>query len=1288
MAAPIRHPATRAKRTRLTAAVLLLLTCPSTDSLHASVVISEVHYHPPAPHDVADEFVELYNSGPTVADLSGWRLVGGVEYTFPDGASIEAAGCVIVTRTTGAADELGVTTVESVFAHYSGALANDDDHFVLVDAHERYVDDVVYGDRGFWPETADGGGDSLQRQCVDASGRNVANWLAAPPTPLVHVVGGICPPPELPTPRLVINEIHYHPFGSDSDRPIGDDGEVAEFLELRNPSSSALDVGGWRLSEGVEYEFPPQSVIPPGGFVVLARDPESLRDSFELPPDVVVAKYEGRLSNRGERLTVVDASGDVVESLRYDDSGQWPYMADGFGRSLERISAFGASGDPVNWRAGEVGEHRFRTLFGEGPKSNGFSQILILALPGTGEAIIDEVVLQDLSDGDRRNLIVNGGFESGLEGWRLRGSASNSVWDPAAGVDGGGALRLVVDGPCSFSQCGVNDAVSIPVSIPFNSQSTFRLTLSVRYVSGSQELFAGLFDGVQATVTRTMTPGRTNVVASDEIPPSVDYVGRSPRRPTSSDRTTISVRVRGDPTEVTLHYAPGEAGDFGVLQLFDDGAHDDRDAGDGVFANEIPPFEHNTQVRYWVQAARGPVATQFPRSSVFADPRGDELRGYYVNDLQESESIPTYHLLIDGIDGSDWVAVNDFLRCSELKRASFAFDGELYPDIGLRWRGNTACVIDKRNFKVRFNKALPFRSLRKLNFNGLWTDKSLVRERLAWDFIDQLGAPQIRTEYARIHVSGSYYGLYLCLEHPDERFLRRNGLDVSGSFYKARQPPPRRINEPIESALSIQPSGTYDARWEEEINEGGDFSDVESFVVSMHAAARSVADVTFFLDNTFPNTVIDFQLTQVLLNNIDSAIKNHFLYHSLEQGRWGFFTWDMDLVFGKFFLRDAADIEAGRQTGTLNDLMLSDLMGDLRPFFMTTLDGDREFNWLVEYFFTAGEGYFQRAYLVRLCRILEEKLKETSYAPQLDSLASLLWEEQTIDFERWGRYPSNVENFPEDMLSNLEIVEDQISKHRRFLAGFVRQEHADIMNAPVLRISEIMYRPMRDELEFLELVNVSPQDVDVGGWAVVGIGYTFPARTVVAAGETVVLAKSPRALREEAGLGAEVAVFGPYPGRLANDGELLRVEDSGPGFPATVDLVRYRPGEDWPETRPGYSLQLLRVSRSTDNDSASAWTVSSALGGDPGSGVQHFVRGDANADERLNVSDAIFVLLFVYRGGQEPICLDAADANDDGLLDLGDAVTLLGHLFGATEVLPEPYPEIGPDPTSDTLGCR
>ena len=68
------------------------------------------------------------------------------------------------------------------------------------------------------------------------------------------------------------------------------------------------------------------------------------------------------------------------------------------------------------------------------------------------------------------------------------------------------------------------------------------------------------------------------------------------------------------------------------------------------------------------------------------------------------------------------------------------------------------------------------------------------------------------------------------------------------------------------------------------------------------------------------------------------------------------------------------------------------------------------------------------------------------------------------------------------------------------------------------------------------------------------------------------------------------------------------------------------------------------------------------------------------------MADALFTLTHLFLGGSEPACLDAADGDDSGVLDLADPIITLVYLFLGTERPPAPGPrEAGPDPSEDGL---
>ncbi|MEM7263527.1 MAG: dockerin type I repeat-containing protein, partial [Planctomycetota bacterium] len=87
------------------------------------------------------------------------------------------------------------------------------------------------------------------------------------------------------------------------------------------------------------------------------------------------------------------------------------------------------------------------------------------------------------------------------------------------------------------------------------------------------------------------------------------------------------------------------------------------------------------------------------------------------------------------------------------------------------------------------------------------------------------------------------------------------------------------------------------------------------------------------------------------------------------------------------------------------------------------------------------------------------------------------------------------------------------------------------------------------------------------------------------------------------------------------------------------------------------------------------------------SGVPLFIRGDANGSGDLpNIADAITILGYLFIG-QALLCLDAADVNDDGNVDVGDTIFVLNYQFIAGPAPSAPFPHAGIDPTPDPLDC-
>ena len=62
---------------------------------------------------------------------------------------------------------------------------------------------------------------------------------------------------------MVISEIMFHPISGD---------EQDSYVELHNTGTNALDVGYWAFIDGIDMVFPEGTIIPAGGFLVVAQN--------------------------------------------------------------------------------------------------------------------------------------------------------------------------------------------------------------------------------------------------------------------------------------------------------------------------------------------------------------------------------------------------------------------------------------------------------------------------------------------------------------------------------------------------------------------------------------------------------------------------------------------------------------------------------------------------------------------------------------------------------------------------------------------------------------------------------------------------------------------------------------------------------------------------------------------------------------------------------------------------------------------------------------------------------
>ena len=140
---------------------------------HENVVINEVMFNPPGDHR-GGEYIELYNRDTEAIDLSGWRFVDGVNFTFPTGTSIAAGGYLVIAADT--AYMKRVYKLGNVLGNYSGELSNPGELLRLEDAYGNLADEVDYSNHGDWPGWTKGGGSSMELVNPWADNRLPSAW--------------------------------------------------------------------------------------------------------------------------------------------------------------------------------------------------------------------------------------------------------------------------------------------------------------------------------------------------------------------------------------------------------------------------------------------------------------------------------------------------------------------------------------------------------------------------------------------------------------------------------------------------------------------------------------------------------------------------------------------------------------------------------------------------------------------------------------------------------------------------------------------------------------------------------------------------------------------------------------------------------------------------------------------------------------------------------------------------------------------------------------------------------
>jgi len=482
-----------------------------------AVVINEFLAHTDLP-DV--DYIELYNHSTTSNDISGWSLSDAAntnKFIIPSNTVLAPRGFVVFTES-----QLGF------------ALSASGEDIFLRESTGRVVDAVRFEAQangvstGRFPD----GADNFHELLSKAPGTTNSPLLIR---------------------EIVINEIMHTPVsGSDDD----------QFVELYNRSGGPFDIGRWQFTAGIDYFFPSNTIIPAGGYLVLAKNITNLLAHYpNLSINNTVGNFSGKLSSGGERLALsfpdevvsTNSSGNlrtnviyiVADEVTYGSGGRWGKWADGGGSSLELIDARSDHRLAANWAdSDETAKAAWTTIEATGLLDNGSGynggpiDNLQIGLTGEGECLLDNVQVIGPAG---TNVIANSTFESGLGNWFPTGTHIQSTLDASGGDASPNCLHIRAT---ARGDTGAN-RIRTPLSASLTAGQVATIRGRFRWLRGMPEVVMRVHGNWLEAVGRFNlplnlgTPGLPNSRRVNNAGPAISGVVHSPGCPGYSARPRL-----------------------------------------------------------------------------------------------------------------------------------------------------------------------------------------------------------------------------------------------------------------------------------------------------------------------------------------------------------------------------------------------------------------------------------------------------------------------------------------------------------------------------------------------------------------------------------------------------------------------------------------------------------------------------------------------------------------------------------------------------------------------------
>ena len=392
--------------------------------------------------------------------------------------------------------------------------------------------------------------------------------------------------------------------------------------------------------------------------------------------------------------------------------------------------------------------------------------------------------------------------------------------------------------------------------------------------------------------------------------------------------------------------------------------------------------------------------------------------------------------------------LNEDIWSSEYRPADFFWGALSWPDVGVRYRGQSNRSGPKKNWKIRFDLE-EIESMDRLNLNSGYADPSMIREALGFRLAERVGGHTCRTERVNLFLNGKHRGIHTQIEQIDGDWLDYRGFDPNSIIFKCN------------AGLFWVPSGDYTPFYERKTEPEDDLQPIEDLIRTIHLTS----------DEAFPDSIsqlvdlhqfMNWYCTMIVTGNRDFATHNYYLIQDGATGRWSFVLWDLDVSLGaKGTYIHNFDATTPIDMGTVQN---PDVRGT---------------NSLIERFLEFPK--FRWMYAQSLVGLLDGPLALPNTLEEFDQQVSLIAEDVPADFHKWGWENTDIYD------QHVAGIETYIQDRHTFLTS----EAEDYLPANVefgVYINEFLASNSAtnpDEFgefdDWIELVNLSLDTLSLGG---------------------------------------------------------------------------------------------------------------------------------------------------------------------------------------------------------------